>query len=50
MRLRNEALAEPDVRQRLTAQALGELRSWCRRYIDLPEVEALRSQLQKLVT
>jgi|GEM_PF-3437175 len=49
MRLRNEALAEPDARQKLKAHAIGELRSWCRRYVDLPEVELIRAQLEKMI-
>ena len=49
MRLRNEAMAEPDARAKMTAQALSELRSWCRRYVDLPDVEKIRTQLQSIL-
>jgi len=49
MRLRNEALAEPDARLKMKAQAIGELRSWCRRYVDLSELDAIRSAIEKLL-
>ena len=49
MRLRNEALSEPSDREKMTARAITELRSWCRRYIDLPEVDSIRNALESML-
>jgi len=49
MWLRNKAMAEPDARQKLKAKAIGELRSWCRRFVDLPEVDAIRREIEKWI-
>jgi hypothetical protein len=47
MRLRNEALAERDSREIIIANAKEELRIWCRRWPDIPELAPLRTMLEK---
>jgi hypothetical protein len=49
MRLRNEALDEPDARQALIAHAMTDLRSWILKYVDISELEPLRRAIQKLL-
>ena len=49
MRVRNEALAEPDARTRIIATAYNELRSWCRRYADVEELATMRAAIAKAI-
>jgi hypothetical protein len=49
MRLRNEALDEPDARAALIAHAMTDLRSWIRKYVDISELEPMRRAIQKLL-
>ena len=47
MKLRNEALDEPDARAAMIAHAMTALRSWCRQYCDLQELAPIRNSIEK---
>jgi hypothetical protein len=49
MRLRNEALDDEEASKTISDRALGELRSWCRRYVDLRSLAAIRREIERLV-
>lgn len=46
-KMRNEALADDDMRKAIVETKKSALRSWCNSTIDIPELEPLRLAIQK---
>lgn len=46
-KMRNEALADDEMRKAIIETKKGVLRSWCNNTIDIPELEPLRVAIQK---
>lgn len=44
-RLRNEALADDDMRKAIVESKKSVLRSWCKSTIDIPELQLLRKTI-----
>lgn len=44
---REDVLDDPGARARFAEYAKGELRSWCARYADVPELDRIRAQIAK---
>jgi hypothetical protein len=49
MRLRNEALGDAEAAETISTRAIGELRSWCRRYVDVVQLADIRKEIEQLV-
>lgn len=46
-KMRNEALADDDMRKAIVETKKSVLRSWCKSTIDIPELEPLRTAIQR---